>query len=90
VIATVIALGAVARAQTINGWALCGHIDGTVAITTKHLSCKTGRYVAGKYLDSNLKRAPEHFKCHRYTVQAAAGWQATCKRSKAVIQITPE
>ena len=74
----------------------CRPLDMTIAVVTNHVSCSTGRSVANAYLNSTRTGLPkarvtiQGFRCVRHTVQAAAGWNATCTRGSSTIQIIPE
>jgi hypothetical protein len=67
---------------------LCGHVDGTVAVTAHKLACTPARRVANAYLHGH--KNPDGFRCQKHSVDAAAGWAAKCTRGTAYVQITPE
>lgn len=68
--------------------AFCGHIQGTVAVGARQVTCSRARRVANDYLDGH--KNPLGFRCRRYKVDAAAGWYAKCTRHATYVQITPE
>lgn len=67
---------------------LCGHVQRTVAVSAHHIACKPARKVALTYLRG--LNDPYGFSCHRYKVNAAAGWWVRCTRGSRLVQITPE
>jgi hypothetical protein len=67
---------------------VCGHVQGTVAVSTHGLTCSAARRIANDYLGG--KKNPAGFRCRRYKVDAAAGWQAKCTRRATYVQIVPE
>ena len=81
--------GASATAKTFRGLTLGGHVDGTVAVTEKHTTCHLAREVAAGYIASS--HGSHGFTCRRHSIQAAAGFYATCTASDhRFVQITPE
>jgi len=66
----------------------CGHVDGTIAVTTHDVRCATGRAVAKSYVAGTHHL--QGFTCKRHKVNVAAGWNATCTRRQAIIYVTPE
>jgi hypothetical protein len=66
----------------------CGHVDGTVAISARHLGCAPARSVARSYLRGDAH--PQAYHCRRVAITVANGWYALCTKHRAVVQITPE
>ncbi len=67
----------------------CGALHNSfIAIVSRDVRCSTARTVGRRYM--NGRRRPLGFRCRRFSVQAAAGWQARCTRGGQLVRIIPE
>ena len=87
VVVVVVGAAGLAPAATASP-RLCGHVEGTVAVSARHLDCARAKPVAIHYL--NTRRGLHGFRCHRHAIQAGAGWYAVCARGPERVDITPE
>jgi hypothetical protein len=73
----------------------CRNVEATIAVGAHDVGCRKARSVALGYLDTLRSSRPKvrhvgGYVCRPKSVQAAAGWVATCTRGQRKVYITPQ